>query len=141
MAVQPSEATQRSRSEQGPTTYTYVLSAVDFGAGDTNHAIKAPGGYRQGRLIDVGVAVSETFTETTTQGFVRVGTAADPDAYAELQMGTAAATDFYNTRDDTNAIIVDTIHDVATQLEVACIAPTGGTPAGIGDVHIVIDWF
>lgn len=139
--VRPTEAQARDRSEYGPTTLTYVLSAVDFGAGDTNHAIKAPAGYRQGRLVDVGVAVSETFTETTTQGFVRVGTATDADAYAELQMGTAAATNFYNTQDDTDAIIVDQIHDVTTQLEVACIAPTGGTPAGIGDVHIVIDWF
>ena len=28
-----------------------------------------------------------------------------------------------------------------TQLEVACIAPTGGTPAGIGSVHIQVAWF
>jgi len=139
MAVRYSSQRRRELSEINPRAMTYVLSAVDFGAGDSAHAIKAPAGYPNGRLLDVGVAVSETFTETTTQGFVRVGTAADPDAYAELQMGTAAATDFYNTQDDTDAIISEDVTN--TQIEVACIAPTGGTPAGIGDVHILIDWF
>lgn len=133
-------AQERKRiSEINPRTVTYVLSAVDFGAGDSAHGVKAPAGYSFGRIIDVGVAVSETFNQVTTQGFVRIGTGADPDAYVELQMAAAAATDFFNTQDDTNAIIDENVTN--TQLEVACIAPTGGTPAGIGDVHIVIDWY
>ena len=119
---------------------TYTLSAVDFGAGTTNHAIKAPEGFEKGRIIDVGVAVSELFTNVTTAAFVRIGTGADPDAYVELDMGVAAATDYYNTQDDTDAII-DAVIPSATQVEVACIAPTGGTPAGIGDVHITVRWF
>jgi hypothetical protein len=121
-------------------TVTYVLPAVDFGAGDSAHAIKPPYGYTRGRIMDVGVAVTETFTNTTTAGYVRIGTATDADAYAELNMGVAAATNFYNTADDTDAIIEADI-PAATQLEVACIAPTGGTPAGIGSVHIVVNWF
>ena len=124
---------------EGPVV-TYTLSAVDFGAGDSNHAIKAPNGYTRGRIIDVGVAVSETFNQVTTPGYVRIGTASDADAYVELNMAAAAATDYYNTQDDTDAII-DADIPSATQLEVACIAPTGGTPAGIGDVHIAIRWF
>lgn len=123
-----------------PEVITYVLPAVDFGAGTTNHAIKGPNGKSRGRLLDVGVAVTETFNQVTTQAFVRIGTSGDADAYAELQMAAAAATDFFNTQDDTNAIINADIPD-ATQLEVACIAPTGGTPAGIGSVHISIGWY
>lgn len=123
-----------------PLVITYVLPAVDFGAGDSAHAVKPPKGFTRGRLMDVGVAVTETFNQVTTQGFVRVGTATDADAYAELQMGAAAATNFYNTQDDTDAII-DADIPAATQLEVACIAPTGGTPAGIGSVHITIAWW
>jgi hypothetical protein len=141
VAVTPSDERQREISKTHPRTVTYVLSGVDFGAGDSAHAIKAPRAYTLGRLIDVGVAVSETFSATSTQGFVRVGTASDPDAYAELQMGTAAATNFFNTQDDPDAILNEEINVVTSQLEVACIAPTGGTPTGIGDVHIVIDWF
>jgi len=139
MTVRFSAQERLRLSRINPRTVTYVLSAVDFGAGDSAHAVKAPLGFSFGRLIDVGVAVSETFNQVTTQGFVRLGTGADADAYAELQMGAAAATDFYNTQDDTNAIIDENVTN--TQIEVACIAPTGGTPAGIGDVHIMIDWY
>jgi len=140
MATKVSDQRQREISASFPRTVTYVLSNVDFGAGTTNHAIKAPAGYSSGILLDVGVAVSETFTDDTTVAFVRIGTAGDADAYAELGMATAAATNFFNTQDDTNAILSKEV-PASSQLEVACIAPTGGTPAGIGDVHIVIDWF
>ena len=119
---------------------TYSYPAVNFGAGTTGHAFKAPKGYTQGTIIDIGVAVTTLFTNTTTPAYVRVGTAGDPDAYAELNMGVAAATDYYGTLDDTDAIINAKIPST-TQVEVACIAPTGGTPAGIGTVHITVRWF
>lgn len=125
-------------SYSNPTTVTYSV-LHDFGAGDDALAIKAPRGFSRGRIRDVGVMVTETFTADTTAGYVRLGTAADPDAYAELNMGTAADTDYYNTQDDTDAIISADV--TSTQIEVALVAPTGGTPAGIGTVNIVIDWF
>ena len=121
-----------------PLTVTYNLGTIDFGAGDEALAIRAPAGYDYGRIVHVGVAVKETFTNTTTAAYVRIGTATDADAYVELNMGTAADTNYYSERDDTDAIIDPEVDD--TQLEVALIAPTGGTPAGIGDVHIVINW-
>jgi len=139
MTVRYPHSERKRLSNINPRTVTYVLSDVDFGAGDTAHAIKAPAGYTEGRIIDVGVAVSEVFNQVTTPGYVRLGTAADADAYAELNMAAAAATNFYNTQDDTDAIINAQVS--STQIEVACIAPTGGTETGIGDVHIVIDWF
>lgn len=119
---------------------TYTYPNVDFGEGTTNHAFKAPEGYTYGYLIDVGVAVTEVFNAVTTQAFVRVGTASDADAYAELAMGAAAATDYYNTQNDTDSI-KDSVIPSYTQVEVACIAPTGGTPSGIGTVHITVRWF
>ena len=51
----------------------------------------------------------------------------------------AAATDTYNTQNDTDAIIEADID--STQIEVAFIAPTGGTPAGIGSAFVVVAWF
>lgn len=122
-----------------PSTVTYSFPAHDFGAGADALAIKGPSG-KTGRLIDVGVAVKETFTATTTPAYVRLGTASDADAYAELNMATAADTDYWNTQDDTDAIISSTL-PADTQIEVAFVSPTGGTPAGIGDVNIVVEWF
>ena len=126
-------------SYSNPLTITYVVGEHDFGAGGDALAIKAPAGYENGRIRDVGVMVTETFTATTTPGYVRLGTATDADAYAELNMGTAADTNYYNTQDDTDAIISADV--TSTQIEVALVAPTGGTPAGKGYVHITVDWF
>jgi hypothetical protein len=123
-----------------PLTITYNLGLHDFGAGGDALAIKAPNGFTRGQIRDIGVAVTETFNAVTTPAYVRLGTAADPDAYAELNMGTAADTNYYNTQDDTDAIIDATVPS-ATQIEVALVAPTGGTPAGIGHVHVTIDWY
>jgi hypothetical protein len=122
-----------------PLTITYSLGEHDFGAGGDALAIKAPAGFEHGRIRDIGVMVTETFNQVTTPGYVRMGTAADADAYAELNMAAAADTDYYNVRDDTDAIIDANVTD--TQIEVALVAPTGGTPAGKGHVNIVIDWF
>jgi len=126
-------------SYSNPLVITYNLGLHDFGAGGDALAIKAPNGYENGRIMDIGVAVTETFTATTLPGYIRIGTTGDADAYAELNMGTAADTDYYNTADDTDAIIDADVTN--TQLEVALVAPTGGTPAGIGHVHITISWF
>lgn len=122
-----------------PITITYSLGEHDFGAGGDALAIKGPTG-KSGRLVDIGVMVTETFTATTTAGFVRLGTAADPDAYAELNMATAADTDYWNIQDDTDAII-DKFLPADTQVEVALVAPTGGVPAGKGYVNITVDWY
>jgi len=123
-----------------PRTITYHLGTIDFGdTTDVNMAIKAPRGSQWGELIDIGVNVTEVFTATTTPSYVRLGTTADADAYAELNMGTAAATDYYNTQDDADAIINNKIP--STQVEVALIATTGGTPTGIGEVEITIAWY
>jgi len=122
-----------------PLTVTYSF-LNDFGAGDELLALKAPAGLTRGRIREVGVAVKETFNGVTTNAFIRIGTATDADAYVEMDMAAAADTNYYNTLDDTDAIINADIPS-ATQVEVALIAPTGGTPAGIGVVSVVIDWF
>lgn len=126
-------------SYSNPLVITYNLGLHDFGAAGDDLAIKAPTGYEHGRILDIGVAVTETFTNTTTPAYIRIGTTTDPDAYAQMDMGTAADTNYYNTQDDTDAIIDADVTN--TQLEVALVAPTGGTPAGIGHVHITIAWF
>jgi len=127
-------------SYSNPTTVTYKFASHDFGAGAGATSFKAPSGFTMGRIVDVGLMdITETFTNTTTPAYVRVGTASDADAYAQLDCGTAAATDCYNTQNDTDAIIEPDITNA--QVEVAFIAPTGGTPAGIASAFVVVDWF
>jgi hypothetical protein len=80
----------------------------------------------------------------TTKGMVRVGSGSDADKYAQLEITTAAGIgDSFNVRGDTDAIIESTIlvSDLTSaQLELAYVAPTGGTPAGIASAFIVVAW-
>lgn len=139
----------------GGLTISYNMGIHDFGAGGDALAIQRPygsdGGYTFARIEEIHVAVTETFTADTTAGFVRIGTASDADKFAELGMGLAADTDGWGTNDDTDAIkaagqSIDLDRDGDSgasldQLEVAFVAPTGGTPAGQGYVTIVITWW
>lgn len=120
---------------------TYNYSGIDFGAGDKAASFQGPKGMA-GRLREVVLPnVTEVFNSVTTEGQIKIGTASNDDAYALVNLGDLAATDtFVTSQDDTDGII-DANIPADTQVEVAFIAPTGGTPTGIADVQIVVDWF
>lgn len=131
---------------------SYNFGSHDFGAGAGAHAIQRPYGKKFARIEEIHLGpITETFNAVTTPGFVRVGTASDADKFAELNCGTAAATDGYGTNDDPDAIKaagkaidLDRAGDSGAsmdQLEVTFVAPTGGTPAGIAVVTVVISWY
>lgn len=133
-----------------PLVISYEFGLIDFGAGNSAYAIKPPYGFKFGQVIDIHVAVTETFNQVTTPGYVRLGPANDLDLYAELNMGAAAATDAYNSSDHQCFLdkqrVIDMDRDgtagaAITQVEVNFVAPTGGTPAGIGEVTIVVGWW
>lgn len=125
-----------------PTVVTYTLNPVDFGAGAYAGSIKAPAGFSSGRILDVGVTeITEAFACDTTTGKVLLGTSGDADAYALLDItdGTAA-TDTFNTQDDSDAIISAEVTD--TQIEVTTIQCVDGTSAaGIATPYVVVAWF
>lgn len=124
-----------------PDRRQYSFGPIDFGAGGEVVSITGPKG-KAGTLKAIHVMATETFTTTTTAGRVDIGTAADTDAYASFNLGALADTDSASTDDgttDTDAVISADI-PADTQVEVTCVAPTGGTPAGIGYVSIIIDW-
>jgi hypothetical protein len=139
------------KTYDNPLTISYSLGSHDFGAGAGAHAIQRPKGVSRARIEEIHVAVSETFNQVTTPAYVRIGTAADADKFAELNMAAAAITDGYGTNDDQDAvkaaglaIDLDRGGDAGAaldQLEVTFVAPTGGTPAGIGEVTVVISWY
>jgi hypothetical protein len=129
-------------SYSNPIVITYPLGLFDFGGGAAESlAIRAPAGYENGRLIDIGVSVSEVFLTGLTNGHVQIGTGADPDAYAKLVIPSGQADASYcNTSVDTDAIIVPDVG--ATELEVTLTNGTdSGTVSGQGHVSVTIAWF
>lgn len=114
-------------------------------------AIQRPANVSSCRVVEIHVQVTETFTDDTLEAHILIGTAADPDKFADLNMGTAAATDGWGTNDDPDAVkdagkFIDLDRDgdagaALDQLEVTTVANTGGTPAGMGTIVIVLKWF
>lgn len=126
-----------------PCVITHTFSSHDFGNGAGADSLKPPKGFSRGRLIDIGInTITEAFANDATDAKVRVGTAADPDAYGELNISDGTATtDTFNTQDDTDAIINADI-PAGTQVEVAYVAGTDGTAAaGIAVPYVVIAWW
>lgn len=122
-----------------PWQLSYTFGEIDFGPGDTDLEINGPLGM-QGEVISVHIAVTETFTDDATDGFIRVGNAADADKFVELDIGTTAADDALESSRQSGAMRGLLIaHDEA--VKVACIGPTGGTPAGMGHVMVAINWY
>ncbi len=114
-------------------------------------AIQRPPNVSSCRVEEIHVQVTETFTADTLPAHILIGTASDADKFADLSMGLAAATDGYGTNDDTDAIktagqFIDLDRDgdagaALDQLEVTTVANTGGTPAGMGTIVVVLSWF
>lgn len=130
-----------------PTTYDkpLVLDAgyrglFDFGAGGEIYAFQGPKG-KKGRLLDVLVAATETFTNTTTGALIKIGTAADDDAYGTFNMAMLADKDCFVASLDAPTGFVTQELPADTVVQVTFVAPTGGTPAGMGLVSIPIAWF
>tara|TARA_R110000868_G_C10962416_1_gene768667 strand:+ start:6055 stop:6462 length:408 start_codon:yes stop_codon:yes gene_type:complete len=124
--------------------------AHDFGAGSNNYTFKGPKG-KKGLLLDYGIeGVTETFNEVTTAATISVGIAANLDAYGEeIDIGSTA-TDTVGSlsalTEATSPTVLRSTYivepDVAADVAVyiACVAPTGGTPAGIATAYVVIEW-
>lgn len=126
-------------SYSNPLQHTYTFPAVDFGAGNSEKSFQGPKG-KKGRVREIGFAVTEAFNAVTTSAKTRLGTDADNDLYAEVDMGTTAVKGGINMTGQANAdkgqlITADSI------VEVNFVAPTGGTPTGIADVFVTVDWF
>lgn len=130
-------------SYSNPHVVMYEFPSQDFGAGAGADSIKAPKGFTFGRIVDIGVkSITETFACDTTTGKIKVGTAGDDDAYATLVIADAtAATDTFNTRNDTDAITA-TLIDASAQVEVAFVqCVDSGTAAGIAVPFLIVEWF
>lgn len=128
-------------SYENPVVISHHFGSVNFGSGSTAK-IKPPPGLTKGNILDIHVTVTTTFTQVTTPGYVRVGKTGTADYYAQINMGAAASGSAYNFRDNkTVSRRIDLVADAVSDVLVTFVAPTGGTPAGIGLVTVVIGWF
>lgn len=117
-------------------TQTITFDSVNFATGSTS-AVKGPSGL-VGYVREISVIPTVTFTATTTAARVRVGTSG---ANADVNLGTTAAGTAFAASKDSPGSIKAVALAADSQIPIAFVAPTGGTPAGTAKVSITIEWF
>ena len=126
-------------SYSNPSTICINYGLWDFGDGSETMSFKLPKGM-SGRLREVIVQATELFTNVTTEAEVNIGSADGGKQYANCGMGALADKASYRLSDNSADLVLATL-PADTNIYVAFVAPTGGTPAGKGFVTIVIDCF
>lgn len=126
-----------------PVSYRY--SAVNLASGNVSKKLKVPRGATLGRVLDILMEASVTFTQVTTPAVIQVGDGTTADAFASLTVGALASGSTLGGGDVAGGVFKavylagnynsgDGLHD----LILTCVAPTGGTPAGTADIIIVV---
>lgn len=136
-------------------TLVHDLGHVTFVGTGPGASIRGPHGMR-GWLVDVGVRVTEEFVSDSVEAKVRIGTATDPDAFAELVIPHGSEVgDVVNTVVDRDAIrgqklpendliLVTFVNAVAEDIEEVLDPPAQAETnrsAGAGHVYAVVDWY
>lgn len=131
---------------------TYTWAAVNFGTSSVKY-IQGPKGM-QGKIIECQVVPTTAFVGTTTPGAVQLGPAGTLTQSLNLPLGIAGtgspisvpvlATDQPASLDvfpGTPAGLPPWTYIAADTVQtVSFIAPTGGSPAGVADVYLTIEW-
>lgn len=133
-----------------PVRVTYSYGLLNFATALTT-TILPPPTCNAGRVVDIHVRVTTTFTQVTTPAYVQIGVNGTPAKYAQLNMGAAAAGSPYNLTStggtpyiEANAAIysdINLVRDAVSQIQVTIVPPTGGTPAGAGYLDVALAWF
>ncbi len=134
-------------SYDNPDRRIYTFAAHDFGTG-TNvlKTIEVPKTGTQGRagrvaMISLGT-VSEDFAGTTSLAGVHVGDGTDADKYYDTGLVLDATVDvsdlaYLDLADDGAKVDIELGRSTVTVTFVSAV----GTPTGIADIQIAIDWF
>jgi hypothetical protein len=120
--------------------FSKTLQEFDFGGGAAEILqFRLPPGYT-GRLLNIGVSVTEVFAVDATSAGIQCGTTADPDAYGKLTIPDAVADlDFYDKSDDTDAIILAEPIPADSLIRITLTNGTDGT-AVTGKGHPQLDF-
>lgn len=123
-------------------TKTFTFPGVVFTAGGTKK-LQLPFGAKLARVLDISVRASVTFTQTTTPALVEVGDGTNASAFAQLNCGAVAAGSTIGGA-DVGGVEVQPPYNAQNynsgaglhDLILTFVAPTGGAPAGTGDVEV-----
>jgi hypothetical protein len=139
-----------------PERIAYSFNAVNIGGGNSTRYIKGPAG-KVGRVVEILAAVTTSFVGTTAAGRIQLGDGVTATKYADLALGAAGAGSAAGTviratdvskvgagaaikGQDPN-VLPFTYLPADTVVTITNLAPTGGSPAGIADETIVVEWF
>lgn len=108
--------------------FSKTFAEFDFGGGAAEVLqFRLPPGYT-GRLLNIGVSITEAFVDDNNDAAVLCGTAADPDYYGKMVIPDGSADlDFYDKSDDTDAILVA---EPITADSLVRVTFTNGTDSG-----------
>lgn len=132
-------------SYSNPLSQSKCYNAQDIGNGTITKKVRPPRGKSRGRVAGIHAFASETFTQTTTPAYIQVGVTGDLDKFASLNCGATASGATLSDSDVANTLVNDGQFDLSQEavdeLTITMVAPTGGTPAGIADVEVDLEWF
>src|SRR4051812_2717195 len=134
---------------------TYSFPAVAFGSGNSTRFLKGPAG-KLGKVTEILVSPTTSFTGTTAAGRAQLGDGVTATKYADLALGAAGAgpaagapvraTDVTKIGSgaalkgqDPTALPFAFIP--ADQIVTATFLAPTGTPAGVADVFVTVEWF
>jgi hypothetical protein len=135
------------------------LDGKDFGNSTLTFTHRGPKGKR-GIVRDIEALVTTAMVGTSTVPEVDVGTGSGDTSYARFRLGTAAGTGYgtgvkrarplCTTGNGLKPTLSDFTGHVALETDflpadtdyvITLKAGTGGSPAGVADVAVVIEWF
>ncbi|MFL6231392.1 MAG: hypothetical protein ACJ741_21670 [Pyrinomonadaceae bacterium] len=137
-----------------PERFVYSFNAVNFGSNTTRY-FKGPNG-KIGKVVEISAAATTSFTGTTAPGEIKLGDGVTATKYADLVLGAAGAGPAAGTvvratdvtkigsgaalkgQDPTSLPFTFIAADQL--VTIGFTAPTG-TPAGVADVTIVVEYF
>lgn len=123
---------------------TYSFPAQSFAANGTAK-LKIPKGAQMARVLDTLLTCTTSFTQVTTPALVEVGDGTTANAFWSLTVGGLTSGNTMGAGDQTlpafQAVYDAGAYDTALHdLTVSWVAPTGGTPAGVASVLVVVGY-
>lgn len=129
---------------------TYKYAALNFVSGAGTFKLPIPRSARFARVMDIMVVSTTTFTQTTTAALVQIGDGTTAAAFAQLSVGGTTAGNSITGQDQTGGVwkgnyeatanpavgTAGVLHDLIMTI----VAPTGGSPAGVGDVYVIVGY-
>jgi hypothetical protein len=128
-------------SYSNPTTVTHTTGAITTTAAATTIPIAGPKGMR-GRLVDIIARCTTTHVLGTTPTKLQFGIAGTLEAYAAFLPPAMTAPDISRLSALPGASAI-TLEDLPadTDLLLTTVANVTGSPAGVINYDVIIDWY